>query len=85
MFKELFERNSQAYDYDIHGAGNKYKDFDKNKLKGYIKSFNIQISDLRRKAQQASLGSGGDRKGYFEEITNLNLKIAQAEYILRGK
>ena len=81
MFKQLFEK----YNYDIDGGGNPYKDLKKSDLKRKEKAFQDQINDLRSKVQKANLGSGGDKKGYFAEIKELQLKLDQVNFALKGK
>lgn len=73
------------YNIEIHGGMNPYKDVDKAALKRKAKSFSDQISDLRSKVQNANLGSGGNKKAYFEEIDTYQLKLDQVNYILKGK
>ncbi len=86
MIKEYEKNINEAkYNIDIHGKFNPYIGVDKTKLKNKIKSFNKQKSDLENKVFKANLGSGGDKKAYFAEIEELNLKIDQANYIIKSK
>jgi hypothetical protein len=80
-FKEFLQ---EEYNYSVHGKGNSYVGMDMNKLKDKKKSFQSQIADLRDKVLKANLGSGGNKKAYFEEIKELETKLKAVDYAMKA-